>query len=67
MREYLEIGCSPVGEPCIQTTNPDSSRLGRLECEVYRKQLIRQFGEGPFRIKSFPHDFGSYCEGSCLL
>ena len=40
--------------------------MARKEGKAYINQLKRQFGEPPssavFRLKAFPHDFGSYYE-----
>ncbi len=62
--EWLDLGPVPAEESCEQlgrNYNPDRARL---ECQTYKAQLIRQFGEPPegyrIRIKSNPHDFGNY-------
>lgn len=40
--------------------------MARAECKAYINQLLRVFGKPPlpgyFKVKSFPHDFGSYME-----
>src|SRR6185437_3380139 len=55
--------CEQVG-----TASYDGKRA-RLECETFRDQLRRQFGDEPegatLRVKSNPHDFGNYLEVAC--
>jgi hypothetical protein len=64
MRDYLELGATPAGEPCAQVGSDDYHEKAICECRRYRDQLILQFGNPPdganFAIKRFPHDFGSY-------
>lgn len=70
MRGFIEIGNVPCDEDCEQAGMPtyDGVRAW-LECQCYIEQLRRQFGEEPdgarLRIKSNPHDFGSYLEVVC--
>ena len=64
---YETFGPTPAGEPCQQVGMPTYDHQRAMqECRAFRKQLIRQFGEPPFgamlKVKSFPHDFGSYME-----
>ena len=69
MRDYLNIGSSPYGENCFQVGSENYYENGRKECLIYKRQLIRQFGDTPqnskLQAKSFPHDFGSYWEVVC--
>lgn len=71
MREYLTIGSSPYGEDCAQVGSDGYDGKSRKECQAYKNQLIRQFGEEPdgarISVKSFPHDFGSYREVICYF
>lgn len=64
--DYVVIGSSPYDEDCAQVGTPDYSSKCKLELNEFRRQLIEKFGEPPFgarlRIKSFPHDFGTYHE-----
>ena len=64
MRESLYIGSAPYGEDCAQVGADDYRAKARAECQAFRAQLIRMFGEPPagcsLVIKSNPHDFGSY-------
>lgn len=66
MRDYLSLGPTPSGEDCAQVGSDNYTARARRECKVFKEQLIRTFGEPPFgtgfRIKSNPHDFGSYLD-----
>ena len=65
MMDYLTLGPAPCEESCAQVGHDDYDRMSRLECRIYLDQLRRTFPEperGYFKIKSFPHDFGSYRE-----
>lgn len=64
MPDSLYIGSAPYGEDCAQVGSDDYRAQARRECAAFREQLIRMFGPPPegceLRIKSNPHDFGSY-------
>ena len=60
--DYLNIGCTPPDEPCVQVGHDDYDKGSRIETLVYKDQLARMFPEGRFTVKSFPHDFGTYRE-----
>lgn len=62
MNTYLEIGQTPISEPCAQVGFDGYEFLSRLECKYFKQQLEEQFPQGEFRVKSFPHDFGTYRE-----
>jgi len=66
MKDYINIGSTPVEEDCAQVGQPDYPEQSRKECQVFKKQLLRKFGEPPMStrlaIKEFPHDFGTYRE-----
>lgn len=69
MKEHITLGSSPVGEVCAQVGSPNYEARSIDECETYKKQLARRFEEVhqrktlcTLRVKSFPHDFGSYLE-----
>ncbi len=72
MINYLELGSSPANEPCVQTTDPNYSELGRAECERYRDTLYAAYyaahpgKECPavLRVKGNAHDFGTYYEAA---
>ena len=66
MSDFLELGPCPCDEDCEQLgANYDPARA-RMECRVLLDQMIRQLGDPPagayFKIRSNPHDFGTYYE-----
>jgi hypothetical protein len=77
--DYLVIGSVPYDEPCQQVPydDPVLARLALrclcplhwLECKAFANQLVRILGPPPegasLQVKSFPHDFGTYCEVVC--
>jgi hypothetical protein len=65
MRDYLDLDTVPCDEPCASVNEPDYSTRARLEARTFISQLERAFPMAVdagvyFRIKSNPHDFGSY-------
>lgn len=66
MRDYLTIGRVPCDEPYIQLGRPHYSTMSRLECNAYRKAIIKAYGppqgESTLSIKGFQHNFGTYHE-----
>lgn len=58
MRTYINIGSTPVDEDCL----PNTHQNARKEVDLYRQQLEKEFPEGTFKVKAFPHDFGTYWE-----
>jgi hypothetical protein len=67
MRDYIELATTvPSDEPCAQVGSDNYGRNSRLEAETFRDQIHRAFGDPPpgtnIRIKSCPHDFGSYLD-----
>lgn len=62
MREYLEIGCSPNAEICVQVGESNYVSAMEKELMLYKKQLLSRWPEADLRIKWFSHDFGSYGE-----
>lgn len=69
MKDYIEIGSSPVEEDCAQVGCEDYSRKARIECNQYIAALRAKFGPEPdgarLYIKGNPHDFGTYYEVNC--
>lgn len=67
--DYLTIGSVPAGEDCAQVGTWDYATESRRELRAFINQLRRQFGTEPdgarLRIKSNPHDFGTYHEVIC--
>jgi hypothetical protein len=68
MKDYLELGTTPYNEECVQV-NPlgDYHESMLMECKRYKSQLENMFPASVFpdvyfKIKWYPHDFGSYAE-----
>ena len=68
MRDYLDLAPTPVNEPCamVESTGEYLLRM-RVECRAFAHQLERVFPQAieagcSFRVKSNPHEFGSYLE-----
>ena len=71
MRDYYEIGATPIEEPCAATGEEDYSRRARMECRALINQLYRQLPHDAadfieLRIKAHGHDFGTYYETICV-
>jgi hypothetical protein len=67
MQDYLTLGPTPCEETCQPVGMPTYDHGKAIkESRVYKAQLERMHGEPPdgayFKVKSFPHDFGSYME-----
>lgn len=72
MIDHLTFDASPADEKCAQVGSPDYYEHATIECQVYRRQLLRLYkaehnGEGlpegcTLRIKSNSHDAGTYHE-----
>jgi len=65
MRDFLDLDTVPCDEPCAAVGQPDYSKRARLEARAFVAQLERAFPLAVdagvyFRVKSNPHDFGSY-------
>jgi hypothetical protein len=70
MRDYLNIGPTPCDEECQQVpyVNPELARRESLAyIEAIRKKLGNEPTGAQLRIKSFPHDFGTYHEVVCYF
>jgi hypothetical protein len=69
MREYVNIGSSPVEEDCAQVGDPDYPTRAREECRRFIELIRMRLGPEPegarLVIKAFPHDFGTYHEVVC--
>ena len=67
MKDFMELCSVPADEPCAQVGSDDYQQMSRIECIVFKSQLLRQWmdklipGVG-FTTKTYPHDFGSYRE-----
>jgi hypothetical protein len=64
MKQFLQISSVPCDEDCAQVGSSGYAQLSQMECVAYREQLLRtlRLTRVQLRIKSFPHDFGSYKE-----
>ena len=70
MRDFINIGCSPLEEECVQVNSKvDYMPAMRLELVRFKELLLKKFGKEPvgaeLRIKWYPHDFGRYGEIVC--
>jgi hypothetical protein len=67
MMESLNIGCTPVDEPCAQVGQEDYAAQARMGCKALMGQLLRAFpcpedAQAWMYVKANPHDFGTYYE-----
>ena len=67
MKDYLDLAPVPIDEPCAQVGPGDYMPRMRSECKAFVSQLERTFPDAlaagvRFRIRSNPHDLGSYLE-----
>lgn len=66
MRDFLYISPVPADEDCAQVGQDNYSQRAIVECKAFIDQIRRAYGEEPgsarLRVKSNPHDFGTYYE-----
>jgi len=67
MKDFLVLDSSPCDEDCVQVkSNENYIPAMRQECNRYKELLEKKFAGHlnlvQFKIKSFPHDFGTYYE-----
>lgn len=72
MMDTYTLGATPAEEKCAQTKDADYHERARVECQVYRRQLLRMYKEAhggsdlpdgcSLRITNHSHDFGTYHE-----
>lgn len=66
---HVSLGATPGDEECAQLGSPSYHERAREECQRYINQIRKLNGPEPegakLKIKSFPHDFGSYLEVVC--
>lgn len=71
MRDWMDIGPSPVEEDCVQVGTDDYYRLARAECQRFIALIRKHLGAEPdgaqLGIKRNPHDFGEYLEVVCYF
>jgi hypothetical protein len=64
MRDEMDIGCNPCDEPCVNLGEPDYYPRARAECLRFIELIRKKLGEEPpgayLKVKSNPHDWGSY-------
>lgn len=69
MRNTIDLGPCPAEEECAQVGDPDYREKALTECRRYIAAIRSKMGDEPegarLRIKSNPHDFGSYYEVAC--
>lgn len=69
MLDEISIGATPNEESCAQVGTDGYEEKAMRECKAYIAELKAKYGEPPFgaklRIKSNPHDFGSYYDVVC--
>jgi hypothetical protein len=69
MKDFMDLGSSPVDEECVQLGCENYYELARTECKRYIQLLRKIHGPEPegcrLKIKSCPHDFGDYLEVVC--
>jgi hypothetical protein len=60
----MDIGCNPCDEPCVSLGEEDYYPRARVECLRFIELIRKKLGEEPpgahLKVKSNPHDFGSY-------
>lgn len=62
MRDFISIGSVPFDEDCAQVGSENYRERARAECARFRDLLQKLYPAAQFRVKSFPHDFGTYYE-----
>ena len=71
MKDYLNIGSTPPEEDCAQVGSENFYEESMKECKRYIDCLRKFVGVEPFgaelKVKSFPHDFGTYYEVVCYF
>lgn len=64
--DWFELGGTPSGEDCEQVGPNYDARHAKKECRAYQEAIIKKLGDPPagafFKIRSNPHDFGTYHE-----
>ena len=68
--DYVEIGATPVNEPCQQLGRADyDPRAAKAECRRFIRNIRYVLGNEPegamLRVRSNNHDFGTYYEVAC--
>ena len=65
MTDYLTLGSSPYDEDCAQVGSENYRQQAMQELTRFKNLMLKVHPETTqayYRIKSFPHDFGTYHE-----
>lgn len=69
MRDYINIGCPPYDEDCVQVGTEDYEGRACAECARFIALIRAELGPEPegasLSVKSFTYDFGTYHEVVC--
>jgi len=69
MKDFINIGSSPIEEECAQVGSENYLERARQECQRYIATIRRVCGKEPegarLAVIAFPHDFGTYYEVVC--
>ena len=69
MIDYISIGSSPTDEDWAQVSSENYLSKAIEECRRFIGLLRKKFEDEPegarLKVKSFPHDFGTYHEVVC--
>ncbi len=69
MNEYITLGSAPAMEQCAQVGDEHYRDQAMRECRAYIAAIRKKLGPEPegasLRVKSFPHDYGTYYEAVC--
>ena len=64
MQDEIDVGEGPAEESCAQVGDRDYTRNARTECQAYIEAIRKVCGRDPegarLKVKSNPHDYGSY-------
>lgn len=70
MRNFIDIGSAPPMESCAQVGSNGYWPRAQRECKAFIGLLRRALGPEPdgaeLRVKSNPHDFGTYLSVVCF-
>lgn len=71
MRDFIDIGSAPPMETSAQVGSEGYVHRAQRECRAYINLLRRALGSEPdgaeLRVKSNPHDFGTYLSVVCYF
>lgn len=66
MKNHMNLGPTPVDEPCVALSEPDYETLAAMECTRFIKLIRATLGQEPagslLMIHSMNHDYGAYQE-----